>query len=398
MQPVTALRLVTGRYWNLLIKGCRFVRCAFVDCVTTNKLFETCLVLDCRFERTELQVQTITGNFGISADQLWDCPIRSHDPKVAFDYVDLASLDEIATAKTRLAPVEHLRVAYFLSRDVLWGSDALDAALDARGWLQLCRIPSTFAIILQDFSEFLLWVYDRNELTVHPLLLLHTVTSQLSARFGGDAGVNPRVSRAIMGVHMQLSRSVEEFLGVLSGLALDAGDRVRFVANGPLEPAYYHLELAHVFVGDEVRLVEVKPHNSPVELVFEWVSQHSLLCLLAAFAASRVQAELHQLSALLPPPREEEVQEKGGRKRVGSRQSKKAPGLRRVAGVSRDSIELFSYSMGFTSGKSRAYELKARALLPGSLLLELRLEISTGILRPFRRILLKLLSAQEISN
>jgi|GEM_PF-2516375 uncharacterized protein YjbI with pentapeptide repeats len=385
-------RFVSCDFSNLLVKGCRFVRCEFIECVTSNKLFETCLVLDCRFERTPLQLQTITANFGFAENHLVDCPVRSDDPKVEFRLLNRADVENASTAAGDHSPVEQFRIAYFLSSDVVFGSEALDSALDVRAWLQLSRIPSSFALILQDFSEFLLHLYGQNQMTAHPLLMLHTLTSQLSTRFSANLETNPRVSRAIMGVHMHLTRSIEEYLGVLEMLVETATRRVHFVADGPLDASFFYRELAHVFIGGEVRLVEVKPHNSPVELVFEWINQHGLVCLMAAFAASRTKLEIWRLSQEMDgaPQQTRRVITKNGRAR--------SPALRRPGRQPRRSRKLFSYSMGFDPAATSLYRVKARAMLPGSLLAELRLDVNTVILARFRRVLVELIGQREVTK
>jgi uncharacterized protein YjbI with pentapeptide repeats len=55
---------------HLLVKACTFNRCEFRECHTSNKVFEMCRLTDCVFSDTELQVQTIAENFGLTREQL----------------------------------------------------------------------------------------------------------------------------------------------------------------------------------------------------------------------------------------------------------------------------------------------------------------------------------------
>jgi uncharacterized protein YjbI with pentapeptide repeats len=153
---------------NILIKACTFNQCEFRDCQTNNKVFETCRLSDCLFQNTELQVQTIAENFGLTAGSLRGT-LRDNRMDVRHKKLAVEDLRHwIKSNKTH--PLQKLCLHYFLAESLLDGSTHLDTCVNVASWLPAFRTAGSFAVVLNRWIEFLLWLFERDQLAVHTLI------------------------------------------------------------------------------------------------------------------------------------------------------------------------------------------------------------------------------------
>lgn len=373
---------------NLLVKSSRFSQCTFERCITSNKICEMSTLFGVTFVDTPIQIETITNNFGLTSADLKNAPIRSM--RVREPYRSLSHDDDLKALLTsqKLSALERLTLEYFLEHNLLNGSLLLDEALNIARWTKIYRNPGSFVELLDKFAEFLIHLYEDNKLTVHPILLLHHVTSTLTNSLPSEEDLH-RVARSLGGIHLILSRIVEEYLGVLDLAAQRSSGSVAFLAEGPTDPAYFRKALEPWIEQEGVEISRLE-RNSPLFIEFTASDIISLLPLLAAFHATRVKLEITRLKVALgkePAPK------------AGKRISKKSKGglpavpeksLQRVAQRSQQSV--FSISSGWVSTPESSYELRVRSLMPGSLLVDLKLNFSTTLVRRIRSILLDLLT------
>ena len=361
---------------NLLIKSARFVNCKFHKCITSNKICEMSTLFDVIFDTTPVQIDTITSNFGLGQSNLEKSPIRIGRSRESNQFVGSSELKSLLLSSHKFSVLEKLSLEYFLEQTLLNGSLLLDESLDLARWTIIYKNPSSFMELLDKFAEFLLHLYDKNELAIHPILLLHHVTSTLLNSVIEKDRLH-RVAMALGGIHLLLSRIIEDYLALLDSVVALLSGTLVFRAEGPDEKEYFRQLLGPWLGSDEVTIIRVE-RNSP--LIVELASQHmtALIPLVAAFLATRTKLEISQI-----------------KKEVEVHQSKKLRALEAGGAASKNlqtsDPPIFSLSAGKALGPTPSYEFRVRSMMPGSLILDLKLNFSTTFIERLRSTLVSLL-------
>jgi uncharacterized protein YjbI with pentapeptide repeats len=372
---------------NLLVKSSRFSQCTFENCVTSNKICEMSTLFGVAFVNTPIQIETITDNFGLTSADLRSAPIRS--ARVREPYRTFSDNDIKALLKSqKLSGLEKLTLEYFLTHTLVNGSALLDESLNIARWTRIYRNPGSFVELLDKFAEFLLHLYDDNKLTAHPILLLHHITSTLSETLPSEEELH-RVAMSLGGVHLILSRVVEAYLRVLDLITQRTAGSVAFLAEGPTDPDYFRKELEPWLGAEGVEITRLE-RNSPLFIEFSAPDLVSLLPIIAIFLATRVKLDISRLKKALE-------EEKGpGTGKKGSKKSKRNLPARIDKSLQQRKKEsersLFSVSTGWVAAPNPAYELRVRSLMPGSLLVDLKLNVNTTVAHRLRSILQVLLT------
>lgn len=371
------VRFVDCDLTNLLVKSSQFSLCTFLNCVTSNKICEMSTLFDARFDNTPIQLETITNNFGLRLDSLTNTMIRSGRAREEHESLSVEYLKNLLGSHD-LSTLEGLALEYFLEQSLLNGSPRLDESLDITRWTRIHRNPGSFVELLDKFGEFLTHLYDESQLTLHPILLLHHVTSTLTGSISSGNELH-RVAMSLGGLHLILSRIVEEYLQLLHLISELTAGAVTFLAEGPEDPEYFLRELEPWISTGDIEIARVE-RNSP--LIIEFITSHpqSLLALLGVFLATRTKLEITRLAS-------------SAKKRSKEKDhSPKFEGKRPLPAVrSEAKPPFFSISTGMVKSPNHAYELRMLSVLPGSLLLDLKLNFSTTLASRLRGILLDLL-------
>ncbi len=359
---------------HLLIKHSRFVECAFIDCTTSNRLIEMSTLDGTYFEHTDIQLQTITGNFGLTRHDIVNSRIRSDQLRENFSFLSEEDLRNYF-ASPRLSPIEKLRIEYFLNPDLTLGSEYLDESLNLSRWTRVYKNPGSFTEMLERFSEFIVNLYENDRITMQAILLLHHVTSTLTA------GMNPtedahRLALSLGGTHLVLSRIVESFLETLQFLAGANEKSIVFLVDGPNDKEFFYKELAFLFQGSDVEITNLVVHNSPLDL---HLTAHlgTIIPFTAAFLATRTRLQIFKL------------RERASAMRAS--RSERSTALVSKRQPNREIDRLIAINAGMSPSGTN-YEIQVKSLLPGSLLLDLRLQFGTKTAGKIRKVLLAILS------
>jgi uncharacterized protein YjbI with pentapeptide repeats len=358
---------------NLLMKSSKFVRCRFVACKTSNKVMEMSRLDDVTFERTDIQIDTITNNFGLTASDLVDARVRTGRPRDEHRLLTAAELAGLSLPN--LSDIERVRLAYFINPDFTHGSEALDSALDVTRWTRTYKNPSSFIELFEAFAEFLVRSFERDRVTLQTILLLHHVTNTLSSARQVSPEVQ-RVSIAIGGVHLLLSRMVEDFLELIERLTEESGGSLRLILEGPLDASYYEREL-NPWLGDEVKITSVAPYNSVEAILTSVGAATGLKMIISMVLATRTQIELRHIRTALDT-RETSALAIEGRAKKGRRSKRRTSKSDKLVSVQVKDLVRGPYS----------HELRVQALLPWNLLLDLKINFGTrkaGALRQLVR-------------
>jgi uncharacterized protein YjbI with pentapeptide repeats len=278
-------------FTSLVIKDCVFARCSFTRCKTSNKLFEMSLLNGCRFEETQLQLQTITENFGLRADEV-TCALRSDRVDHAHKEMDRAALESELAGEIR--PLARLALFYFLDGNLLDGSEHLDAALDVNYWIKTQSTIGSFSIVLTRLCEFLLYLHERNELAYLPLLQLHLITGALASAVPADARMR-QAEFAVYGTHLSIARQINDFGVIIRKFTKSRRRNWTFLVDGKHPKTFYRTELSELFKRRRPRILSLVPHNSPWEMLLAFPSSAAVGTFLALFFATRTRIELRRL-------------------------------------------------------------------------------------------------------
>jgi uncharacterized protein YjbI with pentapeptide repeats len=363
---------------NLLVKSSRFSQCSFENCITSNKICEMSTLFDVTFSNTAIQIDTIVNNFGITSDHLHHSQIRSGRVREAHSSLSIEHLTALVESEKGSA-LERLSLEYFLTHTLLNGSPRLDQSLDITRWTRIYRNPGSFIELLDKFAEFLIYLYDENRLALHAIILLHHVTGTLADAISPGEKLH-RVAISLGGTHLILSRIVEEFLQGLDLASQSFKNSIVLLVDGPEDPAYFQDALGPWIQNEGVVISRLRPRNSPLSLELTASNAAALLPVLAVFLATRTKLEITRLRTTL------EQRSTGKEKKPGSKPSKAKNRL-----LPKSSHRLLELRSGFVTKPSLGYELQLRSLIPGSLLIDLRLNFSTSLLQRLRKILLDLL-------
>jgi len=368
---------------HILIKACTFDRCEFIDCRTSNKVFEVCRFTDCAFNGTELQLQSIAENFGITAaayhGSLRDG--RADGPHRKIESNDLQEWLQTASAH----PLHKLSVEYFLLGTLLKGSRYLDALVDLSTWLPMFRTATSFMLALNQLVIFLIGLYDRDQLTTHAVVAVHGMTDELLKKLE-QAPTNQSALASIGGAHLSLARIVDQYLIILEDCSTAFTHGAVFLVEGEQNEAYYKKVLGPLFQRADARISRLVPHNSPWELAVVFPPHSRVLLFWALFLATRTRIELSRVSRIVPlatAPVKSSPTKRGRRKQD-------VPVA--YSAVTR-AKPILSLEFGGRHVVPTSPTLRLRAYLPGDLLAELRLSVGSKVITRLRNAIKQVLSA-----
>ena len=364
---------------NLLIKGCTFNRCTFQDCLTNNKVFETCRLTECSFHNTELQGQTIAENFGLKISDLkgtirdnrLDRPHKRLSPEQLSDWIQ----------NNATHPLQKLNVHFFLTETLINGASSLDTCLNLTCWLPMFRTAGSFASVLNRWAEFLLWLYENNQLPIHTLIRLHSMTDGLLMGLG-ERHSQQQALATISGTHLLLARPVERYLILLDQYLTSESHQVSLLVEGHQNKAYYYRALSPLFTRGPARITKLVKHNSPWDLGITFASSSSVIFFMGLFFATRTRIELSRIASkserlMLPDVAISNASQK--------QNIRKKPGKR----TANESILCLDFGGNHALRTNPSF--RAKAYLPGNLVAELRLDVSSRQIGKFRKTLKDLL-------
>jgi hypothetical protein len=336
-------------------------------------VFENSIFRDCRFRETEIEARTVTSNFGLKLDLMENCRVR--DGRVSKPHQFIAP-----SAFTSLVgdhgddPLVLLTVRYFLDGNLLAADAGTDKVFDIAGWARMARQPASFTQLLELLAEFLVNAYERNEVDMHKLLLLHDITRRIVHDRSPEA-LSSRYAFSFGAIHLALSRSVEDYLAALDDLSRAIPGNLRVVSEGPLSKDYFEHALGEFLPHCGIEITEVRPYNS-VEIEFAELVLGGKFYALALILASFVRIDLKAAQ---------------NRNRTALSRPDASPSGTALPTVL-EKREFFHLTSGISEDERRAYELRIKALVPTtSIVVDLKLAVSTVLVRKLRAVILKIL-------
>jgi len=364
---------------HMLMKRCSFIDCTFQRCQTSNKLIEASVLRHTRFEGTDLEVATILENYGLSSTLCSDVVVYLDRPTGVV--ADLNRLRQDAEGDS-LLPIQQLKLAYFITGSL--PVNVLERALDVSSWLPLCRVPSSFALLLDGFATFLLGEFENDSLIAAPLLRLYSTARGLAGTLATstDTPLQVEFEAAIAAASLKLLPIFEQHLELTQALSIVHFPRATFLAEGPTNIVYFDSLLREV-LGDRApfHVESVAPMNSPSLLTLLVEHEGTLATLISVFLASRLRLEIHKL-------RTQELLET---------KSTLSPLQEDVNGALalRGAEKLLAFDAGMNPSDRLAYHIRAYALFPQGIAAVLHLDIGLGVIPKLRSVLLDIVRPKK---
>lgn len=364
---------------HIVVKACNFSRCEFRGCKTSNKVFEMCRITDCVFENTELQLDTLAENFGITATQYRGI---LRDGRPDYPHHHIAAIDLEAWLKTAGArPLYKLNVDYYLKGTLLEGSPYLDESMNLSSWAPMFRTTGSFIVALNQWVAFCLWLHEHDALMIHTLVCLHSMTDQLLRKLT-EADANHQALAGISGAHLSLARAIDQYLSTLDQAVQTLSQDVTFLVEGEGTEDYYYEALDSLFSRAPARITSLIPHNSPWELALRFAPHASTMAFMALFLATRTRIELSRVARTV---------EANSRALTVNRGRKKRKRATTVDKAVQTPQSLMRVEFGGNHPIGNNPSLQLRAFLPGNLLAELKLNIGSQRVAKLRKVLVDLL-------
>lgn len=360
---------------HMVIESCEFHNCKFTRCKTSNKLIELSLIENCTFNETNIQIETITHNFGVEYNNLHNSSIRDDLEVADYKIISKEELSQQLNLNSKFTEVEKFRINFFLVPDILLvGGDSLDDTFKFENWIKLCQIPTTLINLLELYHNFIVNYYNHNKALFLLLLKLHDLTNKLQIEFEDVAEIYQKV----IGIHMSLSRLIEPFLLLTMTTVQSIEREVVLLVQGPIEKKFYLTKLDFIFSCYDLTIINVKKHNSPNELFVEWSQYKDILPLVALFFATRIKIEFSKLSTMQEQINGETIKlDEVKPEALREKEKKQLKALTFELGPDRDKKDLFG--------------LRLKTIFPGNLLFDIGLHLNTKVLSSSRKIILSIL-------
>lgn len=275
---------------HMVIENCNFYKCKFVGCKSSNKLFEQCLLINCFFKTTDIQLNTITENFGIVLRQVVNSNIRDAALDEKYKFLTLQELHNLCDLqKESLQNIFKFKIEYFLKPTItLNGSPLFDKIFDLKEWLPLCKARATFLNLFKLFHDFIVILFEQNKLSLYAIFKLRELTKTLCTipQIKNDHEFYP----ALIGYDISLSRILSQVNKIVDNYERIEPNKIVLLVRGPLNSDYYYNVLRKFVVGD-FKISKLIKQNSPNLL--EIVAMSSVIVqIVSLFVTTRVKVEL----------------------------------------------------------------------------------------------------------
>jgi uncharacterized protein YjbI with pentapeptide repeats len=282
---------------NVIISDCRFFNCHFDHCQTTNKMIESSLILDCIFKSTNIEIDTILGNFGLTKENIEKSFIEDKNSKRK--KYNLAQFSVVISELKHKSPnnIQKFRLAYFEKPSIISDlSSEVEDLFVVSDCLTLGQNPNRFKLHIEKLHEFLLYEFEKDNLRLRTLIQLFEISSKLSDTFASKSEFID-LQRTIDGVFLTLERILEKYFLVAENLLFECQVEgyCRILVEGPLDREYYIEKLKSITDLGPLQFGKIVKHNSPNELYIHWEDIKNLWPLILFLFTTKFKIELNKL-------------------------------------------------------------------------------------------------------
>ena len=290
-------RFIECDFRSSMVRNSQIKECLFEECKTSNKVFDGCILFNNSFKKTSIDFRAIIDNFGLDCRQIDQGLIRVDRSYPEAEIYEFDQADNHTSKSSQTSPFESLRLDFYLAEGELEGSTTLDKVFEAEAWLSMVRAPINFMRLLQDFSSFVLYLYDTDKVPVLIVVKMYVLTDKIWSSFQGALG-SEHLAQTAAGVNLQCLQRIEH---------LDrASDRIVGNTQGS-KIVYRSFDWATDEQIDDLSkelaalLPEshffIRPRNSPVDIVFSIGNSATLLLGVYLFLNTKTRIQLAQQKA-----------------------------------------------------------------------------------------------------
>lgn len=144
---------------NSMVRNSKVKDCIFDLCVFTNKVFDSCLLLNTNFLNSIIDIKVITDNFGITSCTLLPSCIRANRSFPDSIIIDFDSLD-----MTQYSTIEKLNIEHYIANSFDIDDTLVDKIFEIKTWLEFSQSPSNFSRNYNNFADYLIYLHKMNKL------------------------------------------------------------------------------------------------------------------------------------------------------------------------------------------------------------------------------------------
>jgi uncharacterized protein YjbI with pentapeptide repeats len=348
-------------FLHSMIRNSELSDCRLEQCQTSNKLFDGCRIFSNSFRNTKLDFRAVLDNFGFDNRQLPFDLLR--EDRTFPDDVVFPLDKRIANSdwRSNLSPIEIVKLQYYLTGGELVGNELIDGAFQPNAWVELVRAPINLTRLLQDFSEFILRLYTQDKISAVYVLKLAILADAIWQGFS-DQQSNLQISQAGAGVYLNCIRWLETLDSVVaSWISNSLSNKVvwRTFDNAADEEIALLAKSLRRSFPDIV--LEVRPRNSPVDIVLSGLTNNYVLLLVTLFFCTKTRLELSSLAES-------------------------------TKGKTTQQTRLISFSVGGAENETLRNAISVTSALPGAMILQLNVDYSVALVQKIKKLVKGIIS------
>ncbi|MCM5554142.1 pentapeptide repeat-containing protein [Pleomorphomonas sp. NRK KF1] len=279
------------KFQTSMIRNSRLSRCSFSSCETSNKLFDGCLLFDNIFNETRLDFRSIIDNFGLTIQQISSILIRndrSYPGSTQHEFHD--SVYEYK----ELNPFEIFRLSFYLGGSEFSDGAILDSVFDPKSWTFMVRAPVNFSRLLQDFADFILFLYDGSSCPSLLVLKLSILSDEIWSTFA-EKYEDAHLAQTAAGIHLQCLQRLDLLEQVSQLIASNGGNRIVYRSFDDADDEQIAAVANDLSKKLKDASVSIRPRNSPVDIVFTIGNSVTLLLGIYIFLNTRTRFQLQKI-------------------------------------------------------------------------------------------------------
>jgi uncharacterized protein YjbI with pentapeptide repeats len=354
---------------RFVFKNCEFQNCSFINCGTTNRLFDLCVLIDCHFKDMDLQIETVTSNIGLNVHNLDSVYFRT--ARVYHEH-DRLGVDELEPYFRSFEEngMEKISSTYFEFGVCEKFYEELFQLCQDPNWLRH-GVSKTAATRLEHLTRFTIGLYDNNKLMLLPIVHLQDFVNDLAEKTGNKEGIMLYpVIQTLQGLRLQLASYTSVFIKNVLCIESSMSGPYRLYCEGvgSLDKYFFEKIFNHID-SRSYHVVEVKPKNSPVEIIINVSDLATLFAIYAAVVATRlritieesaknleISRKLFSFDHLVEKNNEQTMDYKDVNKKLVNRSLKKLDLILGRIGEAEDEVGVSAIAV-FSSGLCQKFEL-----------------------------------------
>ena len=275
---------------RVMFRQSELIETNFTKCSTSNKVFEDSILLDCNFSETELDIDIIISNYGLSVSDVDIELIRKNRTFPESKFVSKNDFNEYYNSLTE--DLEILKVDFFKKTQ---SNEIIDFGFSLSEIARKKPSNSSFQNELKNLSKFVSYKYQTDKLELFTILkLVSQVDKEIES---GQLNHIPQLTSELLMIKLRLEEILSEEIRLIERLNLLTENpiQIKFITEDNVTDEKIYSILSKL--GIPVSSVISINRNSPAEIIL--IAGASAIAI-RAFAFFRFRFEIKKLCAENP--------------------------------------------------------------------------------------------------